>query len=803
MDERYDHSSIEAKWQKRWEEEQCYKAEENSTKKKQYVLDMYPYPSGAGLHVGHVEGYTATDIYTRYLRMKDFNVLHPIGWDAFGLPAENYAIKTGIHPKKTTEEAIKNFTEQIKKLGLSYDWSREIGTHTPEYYRWTQWFFLLLYKNNLAYKKEAPVNWDPVDQTVLANEQVLPDGTAERSGAIVEKRNMLQWFFKITDYAEALHQDLDLVDWPESTITNQRNWIGKSEGAIISFTLSASSVDEGIEVFTTRPDTLFGATYMVLAPEHPLIATLKSDIGNWNEVEAYAQAAASKSDIERSAEGKEKSGVRLEGVMARNPAAKEEIPIFIADYVLGHYGTGAIMAVPAHDERDWEFAKKYNCEIREVIESAGGTIPFTGHGVLKNSDTFNGMESFEAKSAITESVGGEMKTTYRLRDWLIGRQRYWGAPIPIVYDPDGNAHPVPEEHLPWLLPTDVDFEPKGYSPLSRSKELKERTEKLFGKGWTPEVDTMDTFVCSSWYFFRFVDPHNEEEFASAEQMKKWLPVDLYMGGAEHTVLHLLYARFFTKVLHTLDFISFTEPFMKLRHPGTILAEDGRKMSKSLNNVINPNDVVDAYGADTVRMYEMFMGPLADMKPWSTKNISGVWRFLERVWRLQATVGEEANTDAESTLQFTIKKVGDDIEAQKFNTAVSQLMICLNALQSAPISHAQFSTFIRILAPFAPHMTEELWERIEEEGSIHSAQWPEYDAEAFVSETTEYVIQVNGKVRGTIVLAHEVGESEAIEQAQALSNVATHLTDKEIKRTVFVEGRLINFVVEGLDGHQTK
>ncbi|PIT91430.1 leucine--tRNA ligase [Candidatus Kaiserbacteria bacterium CG10_big_fil_rev_8_21_14_0_10_49_17] len=793
MKNSYDHSGVESKWQQRWEEEQLYAADEDSEKEKRYVLDMYPYPSGAGLHVGHVEGYTATDIYTRYLRMRGYNVLHPIGWDAFGLPAENYAVKTGIHPKETTDSSIKNFIEQIKRLGLSYDWSREIGTHTPEYYKWTQWFFLLLYKNNLAYKKDAPVNWDPIDQTVLANEQVLADGTAERSGAVVEKRNMMQWFFKITDYAEALDADLDLVDWPESTITNQRNWIGKSEGAELQFPIVGKET-EVITVFTTRPDTLYGATYMVMAPEHPLLDLLKGDITNWNEVAAYVKESASKSDIERSAEGKEKSGVRLEGVMAINPATKEEIPIFIADYVLGHYGTGAIMAVPAHDERDWEFAKKYNCAIREVIERTDAPAPFTGNGILKNSGTCSGMESLQAKSAITEMVGGHMKTTYRLRDWLIGRQRYWGAPIPIVYDPEGNPHPIPEEHLPWLLPTDVDFEPKGYSPLSRSKELHARTEKIFGTGWTPEVDTMDTFVCSSWYFFRFADPHNEQAFASAEQIKKWLPVDLYVGGAEHTVLHLLYARFFTKVLHTLGYISFSEPFLKLRHPGTILAEDGRKMSKSLNNVVNPNDVVDQYGADAVRMYEMFMGPLADMKPWSTQNISGVRRFLEKVWRLQASVGDEANATADSVLHYTVKKVGDDIESQKFNTAISQLMICLNALQSAPLSRAQWSTFIRILAPFAPHMTEELWEKIGEEGSIHSAPWPQYDADAFAQESAPYAVQVNGKVRGTITLKSGVSEQEAIEQAKAVSNVAAYLNGKEIKRTVFVAGRLINFVV---------
>lgn len=786
----YDHKKIEKKWQKKWKEQELYRAEEDSQKKKQYILDMYPYPSGDGLHVGHVEGYTATDIYSRYQRMQGNNVLHPMGWDAFGLPAENYAVKTGIHPKETTAKAIRNFTEQIHSLGLSYDWSRELGTHTPEYYKWTQWFFLLLFKNGLAYKKEAPVNWDPKDQTVLANEQVLPDGTAERSGAKVEKRMMAQWFFKITDYADALVDDLKEVDWPHSTVLNQRNWIGRSLGAEIDFPIKDRT--ESITVFTTRADTLFGATYMVLAPEHELVQTLKDQISNGDEVFQYVAQSKEKSEIDRLAEGKEKTGVKLEGVVAINPANKEETPIFIADYVLAHYGTGAIMAVPAHDERDYAFAETHKLPIVEVIEGEG--IPYVGEGNLINSDVFTDLSSEEARIKITKTVGGRERTTYKLRDWLISRQRYWGAPIPIVYDPKGEAHAVPEEHLPWLLPDDVDFEPKGYAPLSRSEELAKRTKKIFGEGWTPEVDTMDTFVCSSWYFFRFTDVDNKREFASKEQMQTWLPVDLYMGGAEHTVLHLMYARFFTKVLKKLGYIAFNEPFSKLRHQGTVLAEDGRKMSKSLGNVINPNEVVERYGADSVRMYEMFMGPLEDTKPWSTQNIMGVRRFVEKVWRLQDKVGD-AEKVVETTLHQTIKKVGEDIEHLKFNTAISQMMIFVNSVEKVgTISKEQLESFIKTLAPFAPHITEALWAELGHDTSVHLESWPEYDEKLILEERVTIVVQINGKVRGSLEIGTGASKEEVEEAVQKLPNVRKWLSESDVKNSVYVENRLINLVI---------
>lgn len=968
MDEHhYDHTSIEKKWQEKWEADQLYRTPERPTGEKEYVLDMYPYPSGDGLHVGHVEGYTATDIYTRFQRMNGKSVLHPMGWDAFGLPAENYAIKTGIHPRETTEKSIDTFRQQIKSLGLSYDWEREIGTHTPEYYKWTQWFFLLLYKNNLAYRALANVNWCESCKTVLANEQVV-DGHCERCKSEVVQKDLEQWFFKIRDYADRLIDDLETVDWPESTKINQINWIGRSEGALLRFpiakkykfvllhgysgspednhqawlrtelekrghevvapelpntdaptesewvesALAATHYDEdtiiyghslgavtalkvaerldtkiaglvlvggfvdpefgdrerpfattfswefdserikeratfikilhdetdqavtedqakrlaqtcgapitrviaekphfmgeqeptalreivpSISVFTTRPDTLYGATYMVLAPEHQLVNQLKDSAENTDEVEAYIKQAQKKTELQRISDTKEKTGVELKGVKAINPGTKEEIPIYIADYVLAGYGTGAIMAVPAHDERDGAFAKAFTLPVREVVGAPkDAEKPYTGGGILINSGEFTGMNSEEAKRKITESVGGEVTTTYKLRDWLVSRQRYWGAPIPIVYDPDGNPHPIPEEHLPWELPTDVEFKPTGTSPLAESKEFIERTEKIFGAGWRPEVDTLDTFVCSSWYFFRFADPHNTEVFAEAEKIKEWLPVDLYMGGAEHTVLHLMYARFFTKVLQDTGYIDFGEPFLKLRHQGTVLAEDGRKMSKSLGNVVNPNDVVEQFGADTVRLFEMFMGPLEDAKPWNSDSIIGVRRFLDKVWRLREQVAEKSVEALEPTLHQTIKKVGDDTASLKFNTAISQFMICVNAAEKEGIGTEQFATLVCILAPYAPHLAEELWAGLGKSDSVHQAPWPEYDAEKLVAESVEIVVQVNGKTRASFAAAPDITDEEAKRAALELPQVQKWVGDSEPKRVVYVPGKLVNIVV---------
>lgn len=932
----YDHKAIEKKWQERWESGNAFAAPTTPRpSSKLYVLDMFPYPSGDGLHVGHVEGYTATDIYSRFKRMQGLDVLHPMGWDAFGLPAENYAIKTGVPPQQTTDKAIATFRQQIKRLGLSYDWSREVGAHTPEYYKWTQWFFLFLYNNGLAYKRLAKVNWCPKDQTVLANEQTVSEsgekGVCVRCGTKVIQKDLEQWFFKITDYADQLHDDLDQVDWPESTKINQRNWIGRSEGAEIEFAIKGSA--EKIKVFTTRPDTLFGATYMVLAPEHGLVQTLKGQIENWSEAQTYIEETSRKTDIDRQSEGREKTGVELKGIKAINPANNEEIPVYIADYVMGGYGTGAIMAVPAHDERDHEFAVKFNIPIKQVLEpfytqetepgvvrpdmpydhrdaiiaafkhwsedkyialkwkevawgtfvtggieegqtaaeaalmelreetgyknakliqdfgrvhglfyhvpkkvnrfahaqamvfqltddardeisadeSAkheimwldldelqkfltpgthqhmlrlmhGDTSIWTGQGILVNSGEFNGLTTDEAKRKITEHVGGKMVKTYRLRDWLISRQRYWGAPIPVVYDPEGKAHAVPEEHLPWMLPTDVEFKPTGTSPLGQSKELLERTERIFGKGWRPEIDTMDTFVCSSWYYFRFADPKNTAEFAGKEALKNWLPVDLYMGGAEHTVLHLLYARFFTKALQTHGHISFGEPFKKLRHQGIILAEDSSKMSKSKGNVINPDDVVNEYGADILRMYEMFMGPLEVMKPWSTKNILGIRRFLDKVWRLEPTDTKDIVLDP------TIKKVTDDIELLKLNTAISALMIALKELEAAGTPKGSYATFLQLLHPFAPHMTSELADMY----GVALQGWPAYDQTRLITETVTLAVQVNGKVRAAITVPIDASEGDILAAARA--QVGKWLEGKQEQKALYIKGKIVSFVV---------
>lgn len=933
MNMSYDHKNIEQKWQKKWAEWKLYEAREDAPGEKRYVLDMFPYPSGAGLHVGHPEGYTATDIYSRYLRMKGYNVLHPMGWDAFGLPAENYAIKSGVHPEESTNTNIATFRKQITSIGLSYDWSREISTADPQYYKWTQWFFLFLYNNGLAYKKKANVNWCDSCQTVLANEQVV-DGKCERCGNQVVQKDLEQWFFKITDYAERLLEGLDDLDWPHSIKEMQRNWIGKSEGAEITFNVVIASEakrseaqrgnpvninsdeialssqtpprnDTAINVFTTRPDTLFGATYMVLAPEHELVQQLKDEIENWNEVESYINEAAKKSALQRTDLNKEKTGVELQGVKATNPANHEAIPIWIADYVLASYGTGAIMAVPAHDERDFEFAKKYNLPVRKVIQwddefhsvvikksvtdnfakeikeqgwycddfqdwgyavvgnkanqekyidivqknlLAGSwyvhtdgslrivifkdkvfsweteneaaktyarsiAIPeeqldwdtvenypfcYTDKGVLVNSGEFDGMDSEEAKKKITKKVGGTIKTQYKLRDWLVSRQRYWGAPIPIVYDPDGNAHPVKDEHLPLELPHDVDYKPKGTSPLGSSEEWKKKAEKLYGEGWRFEIDTMDTFVCSSWYYFRFADPHNKNEFASKEKIEEWLPVDLYVGGAEHAVLHLLYARFFTKALKDHGYVTFDEPFQTLRNQGMILAEDGRKMSKSLGNVINPDQVIEDLGADSLRLYEMFMGPLEDTKPWQTRGIVGVRRFLERVWALHEQLATETKTGGQAVtplLHKTIKKVTEDIESLRFNTAIAAMMIFANEAKENGITADQFGTFVTILAPFAPHIAEELWQKLGHTDSIFKQSWPTYDESLLAEDEVTIAVQVNGKVRNTITLAAAADEATAKEAALASEQVQKWIGGKKVVKCIYVPGKIVNIVVK--------
>jgi leucyl-tRNA synthetase len=1053
----FDHTNLEAKWQKRWEEQGLYTTPDAvEGKENAYMLVEFPYPSG-NLHIGHWYAFAVPDIYARYLRMNGKNVLYPIGFDAFGLPAENAAIKRGLDPRKWTYDNIDFMMGQLKSMGNSFDWSRKVVTCDPEYYKWTQWLFLQLFEKGLAYKKQGTVPWCDSCKTVLANEQIV-SGACERCGTAVLQKDLDQWYFKITEYADRLLADLDALDWPEEIKQAQREWIGKSAGALLQFrvkslefreqtaelrvagdeyrvpstesrvpnatprvvllhgftgradknfipwlkdelekqgyevqapqlpntntpteeeqvahVLKNCTIDEStifvghslggvvamkvieklphavgglvlvapavepafrtgepryfwdtfditydyntiksktsfrlvlsdtleneyrgaylahlaknieakllettakrihfcgntepfvldsvvstiehqwaqetgsdsklktldsklIEVFTTRPDTLYGVTYVVLAPEHTLVQELKGSIENWDEVLAYVEVTKAKKELERK-EGKEKTGVELKGVRAVNPANGEEVPVWIADYVLASYGTGVVMAVPAHDERDFEFAKKYELSIRQVIQSrvyekhvcpdekmgsvldgdeTSSTTPYTMGGFLVHSDLFTGMDSEEAKTKITEHAGGTMTTQYRLRDWLLSRQRYWGAPIPIVYDPEGNPHPIPAEHLPWKLPDDVDFTPTGEAPLATSNELKARTEKIFGKGWTPEVDTMDTFVCSSWYFLRYLDPHNDSEFSSIDMQRAWMPVDRYSGGAEHTTMHLLYSRFFYKALSDLGLVTKSEPYTKRMSRGLILGPDGQKMSKSKGNVIEPDEHVKRVGSDTVKMYLAFVGPYNEVGqyPWDLGGIAGVRRFLERVWNLKDKV-ENIEKDVESTtlndtqnskllslnlsLHQTIKKVGEDIDSFKFNTAISQMMILMNALEkleSIPLD--TYESLIRILAPFAPHLTEELWQSLGHTTSVHFSLWPSYDASVLESAQSTIVVQVNGKTRGMFTTEPNVSDEDMCTQALAVESVQPYLANGEVLKTVVVPGRLVNFVVK--------
>jgi len=773
-----------------------------------YLLYAFAYPSGSGLHVGHVEPLTALDILARYYRSIGKKVFFPVGWDAFGLPAENYAIKTGIPPVKTTKDAIDTFSRQIKRIGVSYDWEAEIATCHPGYYKWTQWLFLQLYKKKLAYKKSAPVNWCPSCQTVLANEQVV-EGTCERCSTEVIQKNMEQWFFKITQYMDELISGLDAVDWPKATKQQQLNWIGKSEGAEITFQISNS--ETLIPVFTTAHDTIYGATFLVLAPEHFIALS-----SNNKEVQQYIKQAKAKTEEERLI-NKEKTGV-FSGLYALNPATQKEIPIWISDYVLVQYGTGAIMAVPGSDERDYQFAKKFDLPIKYIAGENGTSsdhkefISFTkeikerpSQYALTNSGEFDGQNFKDGREGIMkklESLGvAKRATTYKLRDWLISRQRYWGAPIPIVYDPEGTAHMVKEKHLPWMLPTDVDFKPTGESPLKLSKEFNERVEKLYGKGWTPEYDTMDTFVDSSWYYLRFTDPRNTVEFARTEQMKKWMPVDFYMIGPEHIVLHLLYSRFFTKFLRDEGYLSVDEPFTKMRHQGMILGPDHRKMSKSKGNVINPDDVITEYGADTLRMYEMFMGPIDADKPWSVESVQGQYRFLKRVWNFFGVLESRSNLDTKESskeitqlLNKTIKKVGEDIEAFKFNTAIAAMMEFLNEVDDN-ISLKDAKVFLKILSPFAPFMTEEIWRsQLGGKESIHTVSWPKVDESALQKSTVTIPIQVNGKLRGSIDISVDDSQEQVIQKALTIQKVQQYVADNSYKKAMYVPGKILNFIV---------
>ncbi len=816
----YNPKEIEPKWQQRWMENKHHKAVDlaDSTdaaiKPKMYCLDMFPYPSAQGLHVGHPEGYTATDIISRMKRMQGYNVLHPMGWDAFGLPAENYAIKTGVDPDTSTHQNINNFRRQIQALGLSYDWTREVDTSSPEYYRWTQWMFLQMVEHGLAYKKNARVNWCETCQTVLANEQVV-DGNCERSKDPVVQKEMEQWFFNITDYADRLLHDLDTIDWPEPIKLMQRNWIGRSEGTEVDFRIESSN--DIVTVYTTRVDTLYSAAFLVLAPEHPLVKTVTA-LEQQPAVTKYVEASMRKTELDRTAD-KEKTGV-FTGAYAVNPINDKKIPIWVGDFVLLTYGTGAVFG-DAHDERDFEMAKKYGIPltvtIRPVDDAQWKRVQqleecYSDDGVLVNSGEYNGLSSAQARQKITAALetinAGRRKINYKLRDWLISRQRYWGAPIPIVYDPDGKPHPVKEEQLPLLLPTDVDYLPKGTSPLGTSKEYAARAEELYGKGWRFEVDTMDTFVCSSWYYLRYCDPHNNIVFADQKKLAYWLPINLYVGGAEHAVLHLLYARFFHKALQDFGYIPQSvgpEPFASLRNQGMILGEDHQKMSKSAGNVINPDEIISQYGADTMRLYEMFMGPFEDTKPWDTHSIIGMRRFIERVWKLVIAVGEvstdkEMDEATQRQMHKTTKQVTADIEGFHFNTAISALMVFSNHLTARSQSEgsgrpprAGVERLLVLFAPFAPHVAEELWEMLGHTTSIGLEPWPTYDEALTTDSMVTIGVQVNGKIRGTIELSPAAPQEEASTAAQAEQNVRRHLEGKTIRKIVYVPGKIVNII----------
>ena len=799
----YNHQKIETKWQKYWGKKKIFKADDKSKKPKFYCLDMFPYPSAYGIHVGHLKGYTFSDVISKKKMMEGYNVMHPMGWDAFGLPAENFAIKTGVHPAESTKKAIENMKRQLAVSGFGYDWDREVCSYEPEYYKWTQWMFSKMYEAGLAYKKEAAVNFCPSCKTVLANEQVI-NGKCERCDSQVEKKKLNQWFFKITDFVERLLSDLDDINWPEKIKAMQRNWIGKSKGTNIFFNIVDS--ENKIKVFTTRVDTLFGCTYVVLAPEHPILDELSDKIINKEEIDKYVQEAKSKTEIERLAEDKEKTGVELKGVKAINPVNNKEVPVFVGDYVLLDYGTGAIMAVPAHDQRDYVFAKEHNLPIIEVIKPESGESnvdkkAFEEDGVLINSDQFDNLKSEEARIKITEYLqkenNGEGVINYKLRDWLISRQRYWGAPIPIVYCEKCGEVLVPEKDLPVRLPDIKDFKPtgEGQSPLSKSdKFVNTKCPKCGGKA-KRETDTMDTFVCSSWYYFRYTDSNNKKVFADKEKIDKWLPVDLYIGGAEHAVLHLLYARFFTKFLYDNKLIGFNEPFSKLFNQGTIY-RNGSKMSKSRGNVVSPDDLITEYGADTMRLYELFMGPADQAVEWSDSGVAGCNRFLKKVVDLKEKVKECTNSkDIDRLVNKTIKKVTEDIDTFRFNTAVSALMILVNELEKqTEISRGNYKSLILLLAPMTPHLSEELWEAIEETNSVFEMNWPKYDSELIKDDKVKLIIQINGKVRGEVETEVGLTENAAKELAISQEKVKNWIIGKEIKKVIYVKDKLINIVI---------
>ncbi len=792
----------EKKWQDRWEKDDRYRIDlTDESKPKYYNLVMFPYPSGDRLHIGHWYNFAPADSFGRYMRMKGYNVFEPMGFDAFGLPAENHAIKTGTPPPESTAKNTKTMVDQLKKIGTMYDWSKTLNTSEPEYYKWTQWLFLQMFKHKLAYKKEATVNWCPNCQTVLANEQAQ-DGTCERCATEVIQKPLAQWFWKITDYAQRLLDGLEKIDWPEKTKLMQKNWIGRSEGAEVVFKIEGHK--EVLTVYTTRIDTLFSGTFMVMAPEHELVDQITTPEQK-KEVEAYRKKASRLTDLERSDLNTEKTGV-FTGAYAINPASGERMPLWVSDFVIASYGSGAVFA-DAHDERDFEMAKKYGIPLKvslrpkddELWEQVQNLeVCYPDDGILVNSEQFDGMSSQEAREKITQWLSDQgkakKKIQYRLRDWLLSRQRYWGAPIPIVYDPDGNPHPVPEEHLPWLLPTDTEFKPKGTSPLGQSAELKERTEKIFGKGWTPEIDTMDTFVCSSFYYLRYLADGDADGFVDPAVEKAWMPVDTYIGGPEHACMHLIYARFVMMALKDFGLVSHEEPFQRLVHQG-LVTNQGAKMSKSKGNTVSPDEFVSFYGSDVFRMYLMFMGPFTDGGDWNDKGITGISRFVDRFYTFILSDGDVQDEAASlRAVHQAMKKVSADIEKMHFNTAIAAFMEFLNEVMKVGLSKENKMMVVRLIAPLAPHLAEELWEVLGGKGSVFDEQWPEYDESLTVSDTVTLAVQVNGKVRGEVEVPADISEEDAFKLAAENPNVEKHLKGGEVLKKIYIPGKLVSFVV---------
>ncbi len=801
----YPFKEIEKKWQRVWSREKTKKNLCDSDSK-YYSLTMFSYPSGDKLHIGHWYNYGPADTISRYKKLKGYNVFQPQGFDAFGLPAENYAIKNNVHPAESTKKNVDTMKRQLDEIGAMYDWDNIVITCEKEYYRWTQWLFLQLYKKGLAFQKKAPVNWCSDCATVLANEQVKPltsDSGKEYNGcdrckSEVVLKNLTQWFFKITDYAEEL-LDFSNLDWPNKTIAMQKHWIGKSEGSIIYFDLPNSN--EKIEVFTTRPDTLFGATYIVLAPEHELLAQIK-DKGKKTDIKNYVNQSLKKNEMQRTELNKDKTGV-FTGLYAINPINKEKVPIWVGDYVLITYGTGAIMAVPGHDQRDYEFAIKYNLPINKVVDGQGADLSesaYCDNGIAINSGFIDGLKTKDAKKAMIKHLEtnnlGELKINYKLKDWLISRQRYWGTPIPIVYDPNGAAHAIPEEHLPWELPDDVEYKPKGTSPLGTSKELIDRTEKIFGKGWRPEIDTMDTFVCSSWYYLRYLYPEANDKPFDSSISNKWMPVDLYIGGAEHATMHLLYARFITKALRDLGYLKFNEPFKKLYHQGTI-TKDGAKMSKSKGNTVSPDDFINRYGSDVFRCYLMFMGPYDEGGDWNDRGITGISKFLNKVYSIIKIDSGDSSEKDTRTIHKTLKSVTKDLDSFKFNTAISRMMEMSNSLISSDtLSKNDKGIIIKMISPFAPHLGEELWRSVQgNEDSVFNATWEDYDEALTVDSEIEIGVQVNGKLRGSILVSKNENKDMVLSMAKEVENVKKYLNKENLVKEVYVPGKIVNFVIK--------